>query len=352
MTKKKKKSNKTKEVRPEMRSSTFGWIVLSLPTIVILFLLIFGSEISLVSEYSGKEAEDAARTVYNYGQQYLRNNDYQRAYYYFNEALKIKPDFAEAYSSIGQVYYRRGDLDNAISWINKSLSYNFPQKDLVMNNLGLLYAQKGDHRQALNIFEEVRKLGIRLENVYNNMGNVYMNMGNYAKAAEMFGLAIENRPDIESLYREMLYLTIVEYKDDKELVEARKAALEQYREGISPGRTAVYDSIIVERFSRTVKREVELRMKYGNALEMIYEYVKAKQQYLLAVKLTPNSVRSNYQTGMILVKLKEYEQALFFFEKVLKLDKNHAGAQEAIRSIESFQSSLDELKSQLQNSRR
>ena len=205
-----------------MRSSTLGWVVLSLPIVVVLFLLIFGSDISYVSEYAGKEAEDAARTVYNYGQRYLRDGNYQRAFNYFNEALKIKPDFAEAYSSMGQVYYRRGDLDNAIRWIKKSLSYNFPQKDLVMNNLGLLYAQKGEYSQALNIFEEVLSLGIRKENVYNNMGNVYMSMGNFNKGAVMYELSIENRPDIKSLYREMLYLTIVEYKDDKELAEARK----------------------------------------------------------------------------------------------------------------------------------
>jgi len=342
MKKKNKSSKKSPQTpKPEkvkhlpVRSSILGWIVLAGPVSIVLFFLLLSSKIPFVVEQSAKEAEDTAEKVWRFGQQYLREGDYQNAYGSFMKALEIDPDFAEAYIAISQLLYQNNQIERAIQSLNKALSLNPPQKDLVMNNLGLLYAQKQDFDTALGIFKQVLELGVRLEQAYNNTGNVYMSAGNYYYASEAYKLSLENKTDLASLYREMLYITTAEYKDDPDVKEAYEAAKQQYEQGVTPEQLAVYDSETADKYARTKQRQVELMSKYAMALERSGNHLKAEEVYLEALKIIPRSADICCNLGELYWRRNDLGKAQAYYLQTLKIDRTHKKAAEGLKKLDS-----------------
>ena len=318
-----------------MKSSILGWAVLGAPISIVLFFLIFSSRIPFIVEQSAKEAEDSAEKVWRFGQQYMRSGDYQNAYGSYMKALEISPDLAEAYISLSQILYQFGQIDKAIETLNKALSLNPPQKDLVMNNLGLLYAQKGETGTALGIFKQVLELGIRKEQAYNNVGNTYMNAGNYGYAAAAYRHSLENKASIESSYREMLYITMAEFQGEEEVADAWEAAKEQFEQGAGAEVLAAYDRETVDKYGRTDEREVELLGKYAMALERSGNAVEAEKIYLRALKIDPRAAELCFRLGDLYWRGGRLEEARTYYARTLQIDRNHQKAGEALRRVES-----------------
>ena len=253
---------------PIKRSSPLGWIVLLGPLFIVSFTLLFGRSIPFLKEQAAVEAEDAAEMVCRAAEEDIRAGNYQSAYGRLMYALQIKPDYADAYINLGKIYYLSGDIPAAINWLQKAVSLDLPQKDLVFNNLGLLYAQQGEYQTALAMFERALATGLSLEQIYSNIGKVQLSLGNYDKAEEAFQAALDQRPTVRNLYLEMLRKTMIDYRGDEEHADVYRAAQEQIERGLTDQELAAYDDEIVARFGRTEQRQVELERSLAYARQM------------------------------------------------------------------------------------
>ena len=336
---KKRRQNKPTKSKPEavqpgkQRFSLLGWAVLLLPLSVVLFVLIFGSQIPYLRQHSSSEAEDAAEVLCRYGMENMRAKMYQSAYARFIKALQIKPDFADAYINIGQIYYETGNIPEAIKWLEKALSLNPPQKDLLFNNLGLLYAKQGNLQKALSMFEQALTSGMKAEQVYNNLGNVNASLGNYQAAVEAYNNAIASRPTVRSMYIEMLHKITIEAADEQGAELMYQAASQQLESGISDGELSVYDSISVARFSRTMEREAQLYKNLARALAAGGVIDKAIGIYESVLKVEPRSAQNHYQLADFLMRKGELEKARRHLETALKLNPRMQKAREALDEL-------------------
>ena len=74
-------------------------------------------------------------------------------------AIKVDPDFGNPYNDIGSYLIEKGRLDEAIPWFQKAMtakrydSYCYPHY-----NLGRVYEQKGNWREALKCYESSLKV--------------------------------------------------------------------------------------------------------------------------------------------------------------------------------------------------
>ena len=88
------------------------------------------------------------------GWTYSFQGRYEEAITECKEAIKIDPDFGNPYNDIGAYLIERGRLDEAIPWFKKAMtakrydSYCYPHY-----NLGRVYEQKGNWREALQCYE-------------------------------------------------------------------------------------------------------------------------------------------------------------------------------------------------------
>jgi Flp pilus assembly protein TadD len=83
----------------------------------------------------------------------VRQGRLKEAISHYSEAVRIKPDFAEAYINLGIAYFGQGDVDKAISQFRCAISLA-PRNSEAHYNLGIAYGSKGLFDKA---FQEIRK---------------------------------------------------------------------------------------------------------------------------------------------------------------------------------------------------
>jgi len=133
--------------------------------------------------------------------------DYTKSMEYINQAIKIDPDYSDAYSSLGYVYKSKGDKDRAIENYNKALAIDLKKRDAEhpvvarrYSNLGVMYFYKHDYDRAIEYLNKVlpiqlEKLGPEHRDVadtYNRIGLVYGDKGDYDLSIEYLNKALKN----------------------------------------------------------------------------------------------------------------------------------------------------------------
>lgn len=332
--KNKKKTKKPAGFQAPQKYSLLGWIALLGPILIISFLLLLGDSIPFLNKQSADEAKTQAELLTKYGKAYLKDGDYQNAYGSFMRALNIKNDYTEAHINISQIYHINNDIPKAIEWLEKALSFNPPQKDLIFNNMGLLYARKGDYNTAVAMFERALTAMMNSEEVYNNLGTVNYSFGNYSKAIHYYKLALENRPSLKSGYIESLRRAIVEFYDDREFQQVSKTAEKQLNAGISDDDLAVYDSEIIKQYGRSSERESELLSNLARALEMNGEIDSAIESAMKALRFSPDSFAIHNQLGNLYLQKSLFKDARKHLSTSLRLNPSQPSIQTMLENID------------------
>jgi tetratricopeptide (TPR) repeat protein len=143
---------------------------------------------------SNKEGQTGAYFYlsYLYGQNAI---DYEKSIAFSNKAIKIKPDFHEAYYNMGVVYAKLGEHQQALEAYQKAIKIK-PDKYETYNNMGVVYAKLGKHQQALEAYQKAVEIKPDKYETYYNMGNAYDAMKNFDKAIDNYNTAIKINPSI------------------------------------------------------------------------------------------------------------------------------------------------------------
>lgn len=336
--KRKKKTETPQEAAVVVkRYSPLGWLVLFAPLSIVVFLLLFGSKIPYLTEQSSSEAEDFAAMVCTYGREDMKAGRLQSAYARFMEALKLKPDYAEAMISIAQIHYNMGDIPKAIEWLRRALALNPPQKDLVYNNLGLLLANNGDFNSALAMFNQALSSGMETDRIYSNIGNVNMSLENYIAAVEAYRAALNYEPTLKNTYAEMLLKVVSENYDDDESRLQYEAAKEHLDRGVTDEEVAVYDSVSLRRFSLDNLERAKRTLNLGVALEFTGNIGEAFQRYQESLKLSPNNPTAHYRLGRLYATQGRLNESRRHLETAVRLDPKDEKARQFLEEVKSVQ---------------
>ena len=84
---------------------------------------------------------------YNRGSAYMTKGQYDRAILYFDKAVKINKNFAQAYCNRGTAYYEKKEYDRAILDFNKAIKINTKFADAYYNR-AVVYAIKAEYDKA------------------------------------------------------------------------------------------------------------------------------------------------------------------------------------------------------------
>jgi tetratricopeptide (TPR) repeat protein len=120
-----------------------------------------------------------ANTFYNLGLVYSRAGLFSKAEEKFQYATYLIPKFTKAYYDLGYLYFTQGKYDDTIQQWNKILEIepNFPNKYIVMNNLGIVYNKKQMPDKALEYFLEALQLAPEgnpiIEEIEKEIYNIY-----------------------------------------------------------------------------------------------------------------------------------------------------------------------------------
>ncbi len=130
---------------------------------------------------------------------YLRRGELQQARAKINQAIKIAPDFAEAYSALGKYYVMAGDMTAAESMFRKTLQLQ-PDYRSAYATLGDIYAKRGQFEKAEAFYVRSLRLGLTDPEVFNNLAILYAQIPDLDKAARYYRKAIARKADFSEAH--------------------------------------------------------------------------------------------------------------------------------------------------------
>jgi tetratricopeptide (TPR) repeat protein len=125
--------------------------------------------------------------------------DYVRAIADYDEALRLKPDFAAAYVCRGITRYAQGDVVGALADYDKALRLK-PDDAYAYINRGFVRHVQGDYVRAIADYDEALRLKPDDVTAHKNRGLVRAAQGDVAGALADFDEVLRLRPDDADAY--------------------------------------------------------------------------------------------------------------------------------------------------------
>jgi tetratricopeptide (TPR) repeat protein len=245
----------------------------------------------------------AAKAAYDRGVEYFDKESYIEAIAEFDQAIRLDPNYAEAYAYRARSYNSNSskrDLNQGLSDANKAIQLN-PRLGIGYFARAYVYSEKNDYDRAIADYTEAIRLNPNFAPAYNNRGIRYSEKNDNDRAIADFTEAIRINPNYSTAY-------------------------------ISRG-NAFYDKKDYDRAIADYTEAIRINPNYSNAYnnrgDAYYnkkEYDRAIADYNEAIRLNPNSAGYYNNRGNAFYDKKDYDKAIADYEAALRIDPNYTKA--------------------------
>jgi tetratricopeptide (TPR) repeat protein len=144
---------------------------------------------------SGKVAGyDLAVNYVNRGANYSIKGDLDAAMADYNEAIRLSPNFSNAFTHRGNLYADKGNLDLALSDYNEAI--RLEPNAISFLDRGNLYSGKGDFDSAIADYNEAVRLNPKYAKAFYNRGITKRSKGDVAGGDADIAEAVAIQPGI------------------------------------------------------------------------------------------------------------------------------------------------------------
>ena len=249
-------------------------------------------------------------------------------------AIELKPDYADAHNNLGIVYAERGDLPKAEASYQEALRHRaeFPE---AQNNLGNLFYRMGRLDEAVTAFDVATTLRPAYAEAHTSQGDAFVNQGEADKALDAYRKAVEAAPD--SINAWFKFANALYQKEDYE------RAMLAYRKcvDINPNqpRTLTNLGAALEKLARIDEAAMILRhaivlspndpvalKNLGHVVLKLGHVGEGLHLLRRAVELAPDDDDAHYTYGNALVRMERLQEALDCYTRVRELKPDAARA--------------------------
>jgi len=216
----------------------------------------------------------------------------------FEEALRLKPDYAEAHNNLGHALELQGRIGEALAHYREALRV-YPDYFEAHSNLGVALQRLGKP-EALEHLSEAVRLGPDSADARNNLGSQLHSLGRHDEARLQYEEALRLRMDFPEAHNS-LGITLQEM--------GRPGALDHFREAV-----------------RLQPGFVEARNNLGNALRTAGRIEEALSQYREVLILKPDNPEVHYNLGLSYQGMGRLEEAMAQYKEALRLNPAYAEA--------------------------
>ena len=249
----------------------------------------------------GSDNDLAARAWFSVGY-LIKDEDPEDALAAYAEAIRLKPDYAEAYNNRGAVKDALGRHDDAIADYDEAIRLK-PDYAEAYNNRGAVKDALGRHDDAIADYDEAIRLKPDYAIAYANRGNVKTALGRHDDAIADQDEAIRLQPDLAIAYN---------------------------NRGTVKGKSGRYTDAIAD-YDEAIRLQPDLAIAYNNRGAVKGKsgrYTDAIADCDEAIRLQPDLAEAYYNRGNAKKALGLKDEARKAFETTLELARNanNAGA--------------------------
>jgi Ca-activated chloride channel homolog len=126
----------------------------------------------------------------------------------FKQAIKLKPDFAEAHKNLGDLYFLVEEYKKAVEAYKQAIRY---QSDFVTAyaNIGTAYFRMGEHKKAIESYKQAIRLDPTQPPIYYNLASTYVEQDNREAALEQYKILKTKDPALASKLYLLIYKPMV-----------------------------------------------------------------------------------------------------------------------------------------------
>ena len=252
----------------------------------------------------------------------------------YQQALRIKPDYAEVHNNMGSVMKDKGDLEQAIESYQQAKRIK-PDYAVAHNNMAKAMKDKGDLEEAIESYKQALRIKPDYAEVHNNMGNALSIKGDLAEAIESYKKALRIKPNFAGAYNNMAN-AMKDKGDLEEAIESCKQALKikpDYADAYYNMANAMKDKGDLAEAIESYKQALKIKPNYasayynmGNALNEKGSPEAAIDSYKQAIKIQPNYADAYSNMGIALTDKGDVEAAIDSYKQALKIKPNFADA--------------------------
>ncbi len=224
--------------------------------------------------------------------------DKQAAIDNYNQAIKINPNYAEAYNNRGNVRNDLGDKQAAIDDYNQAIKIN-PNDALAYNNRGLVREDLGDKQGAIDDYNQAIKMNPNLAGAYYNRGFARYDLGDKQAAIQDYNQALKINPNHAQAYI--------------------NRGIARYDSGDKQGAIADYNQAI-----KINPNDDYAYYNRGNARSNLGDKQAAINDYNQALKINPNYAQAYNNRGIARSALGDKQAAIQDYNQAIKINPNNA----------------------------
>ncbi len=142
---------------------------------------------------------DYAQAYYRRGIARRQEGDFEGAIADFDQTLRYQPGFAKAYLGRGTAHGDEGNFKRALADFNKALEID-PEFAEAYYQRGKAYGEKGDMKRAVADYDEAIRLHADFAEAYNDRGIERYNQNDFTGALEDYNEAIRINPQYADAY--------------------------------------------------------------------------------------------------------------------------------------------------------
>jgi tetratricopeptide (TPR) repeat protein len=287
-----------------------------------------------ISGVSPGSATNPYEAYFVRGNIYARMSNFDQAFVDFNQAIRLKPDYAVAYLNRGNVYSLKGDRERAVADYEQAIQLQ-PNLAGAYNNRGAEYAAQGKYDQAIADLTQAIKLQPDLVEAYTSRGLLNAYRGDYSSAIADYDQAIRLKPDSAQAYYNRCYAHIAQGAYSQAIADCNRAirlkpdyAATYTSRGNAYASQREYDQAIAD-FNQAIELSPDDAGAYngrGGTYFYLGDLDRAIADLSQAIQLQPDLAEAYNNRGSTYGRLGVYEKAIDDFDRAIQLKPNYAEA--------------------------
>ena len=280
---------------------------------------------TIVKQYTEQLATEPNSTEIRIklGNLFARQQQWQQAITYYQQAIKLDSNLAIAYLKLGKIYGILGKKLEGVELIHHAYSL---QPEMVTpqqhDRLGDFWVKHDRNQLAMSCYRRAIQLNPQFSAAYNKLQKL-IGLETENQTANLLPKATTAEPQItpgrledsSSKERQYLEMGVAAAKEQN-----WQLALQYYQQAIklNPLSWSAYHQL-------------------GEVLEKQQQWSQATKCYQQAIAINPESSWSYYNLGQIQVRLEQWQSALKCFQKAAKIEPNNAEIQHNLGEVFAYE---------------